>query len=249
MMKKQQFYISEDKKFFYSAESRDMYNTALSSSDEPLKSIKAEKDILFNNASLYVYRKNDEVIDYKDGELSIYESGPLWNGTVHVRYFCNIDLAKDYQSKSQNICDKFVNYNKNLLPQLTLSSTTITKKYKEAMQEMGWIMWKDEKPQIGDVIIFNKQLVDISRMDDCISLQHFNGKKFDNGYIYISDVLAWKNAPSDYPGSPVGYWDEFCQENNLIQEKLEGYRKYHFATGEKGSTGIEYDEGVEETEV
>ena len=249
MMKKQLFYISEDKKFFYSAESRDMYNAALSSSNEPLKSIKAEKGILFNNDSLYIYRKNDEVIDYKDGELSIYESGPLWNGTVYVRSFCDIDLAKDYQLQSQNICDKYVDYIKGLLPQLTLSSTTITKKYKDALQEMGWILWKDEKPEAGDVIIFNKSLVDISKMDDCISLQHFNGKKFDNWAINNSDVLAWKNVPSDYPENPVSHWDKYCEEKNLIDEKIEGYRKYHFVTGEKGSTSIEYDEEVEETEI
>ncbi len=249
IMRKQHFYISKDHRFFYSSEIRDMYNDALNAGDEPLKSIKAEKGILLNNTSLYIFRKNDEVVDCEDGELHLYETGPLWNGTSYVKCFCDIDLAKDYQFQSQSICDKYVDYLNGLLPQLTLSSTTITKKYKDAMQEMGWIMWKDEKPQIGDVIIFNKHLVDISKMDDCISLQHYNGKKFDNWGIYNSDVLAWKNVPSDYPENPLWHWDRYCKENDLVEEKIDGYRKYHFVTGEKGSTSIEYDEEVEETDV
>jgi len=121
-MRKQHFYISKDHRFFYSSEIRDMYNDALNAGDEPLKSIKAEKGILLNNTSLYIFRKNDEVVDCEDGELHVYETGPLWNGTSYVKCFCDIDLAKDYQFQSQSICDKYVDYLNGLLPQLTLGA-------------------------------------------------------------------------------------------------------------------------------
>ena len=245
-MEKQKYYISSDQKFFYTQESRDLYDSALKSGDDPLEKIEMDHKVLFNDDEVYVYIKEDSSINFENNEMIIYSAGPLWNGTVYAQEFADKAIAEKYQIQAQDICDKYLAYIRALLPQITISGTVITKQYKDAMKKLGWTMWKEEKPQAGDVLIFNTSVID--DLSDCVSKQYYNGKKFARRSILNGDVLAWRPAPDDYPDNIFIHWDAFCEKENLVLETVEGFRKYHFGKGELGMKTIEYDEEVEEIE-
>lgn len=241
------YYLSTDHNLFYTAESRDAYERALKVESDPIKYLE-ENGCHLGSAWIYLNLSEGDLIDYDSKELFVYNSGPLWNGTIQSRSFINIQLAENYQMLSQENSDKYDNYIKAILPDVQLTGVTVTKKYKDAMKEMGWKMWKEEKPPVEDVLIFDKFM--LNPITGCVTKQHFNGRKLDNGAIYNSDIVAWRPVPDDFPINRTAFWDLFSQENGLkCGVKTQVYRKCHSYRDERGGIKLEWDEMEEITEI
>lgn len=218
------YYVSEDNNLFVSKESRTLYENAKKKSDNPMKYIRDEEGVLFNDLGYYIFAQEGKSIPSGD-TLTVYSSGykPTPDSILTVKDFESFEVASEYEKMAQNNSDERYSAIMEFLPAEEIK-TTITKAYKDALVVKGWTLWKEQKPYVGEVLVFNK--LSYGDATDHIYVDTFNGKKFN--ITYNTDIVAWRELPENFPISMKQFEEKFCTDRKLELNKGKLWKRYHF---------------------